>query len=121
MKYTRFGELMRILRIQNHEVMGDIADILNVKPSFLSAVETGKKNVPSEWIEILSKHYNLTDEEKSKMIDAIELSKTQIKVDLSGENNYKREMALIFQRSFNNIDEETSKRIIQLLNNKEDN
>lgn len=43
MAYTSFGEYVRILRIKNHEVMGDLAKILNVKVSFLSAVENGKK------------------------------------------------------------------------------
>ena len=50
MSYTSFGEFMRILRVKNHEVMGDVAKMLGVKVPFLSAVENGKKNVPSEWI-----------------------------------------------------------------------
>lgn len=53
MAYTSFGEFVRILRIKRHEVMGDMAKVLNVKVPFLSAVENGKKNVPSEWAERL--------------------------------------------------------------------
>jgi predicted nucleotidyltransferase component of viral defense system len=41
--YTKFGEFMRILRVKNHEVMGDIAKLLGVSTPFLSAVENGKK------------------------------------------------------------------------------
>ena len=43
MGYTKFGEFIRILRIRNHEVMGDLAKVLEVSLPFLSSVETGKK------------------------------------------------------------------------------
>lgn len=43
MAYTSFGEFLRILRIKNHEVMGDLEVVRNVKVPFLSAVENGKK------------------------------------------------------------------------------
>ena len=57
MSYTSFGEFMRVLRVKNHEVMGDVAKILEVKVPFLSAVENGKKNVPNEWIDKIVNHY----------------------------------------------------------------
>ena len=53
MSYSKFGEFMRILRIKNHEIMGDTARLLKVSVPFLSAVENGKKNVPKDWIPIL--------------------------------------------------------------------
>ena len=118
--YTRFGEMLRILRIQNHEVMGDLAEVLHVSTPFLSSVESGKKNIPDEWFDILSDHYNLSEEDKTRLKEAMELSKTQMKINLSGAENYQREMAIQFQRSFNYIDEETARRIIDILNNKED-
>ena len=118
MGYTRFGELMRILRIKHHEVMGDAAKMLGVTTPFLSAVETGKKNVAENWLGLIVKHYDLNDEEQSELSDAIEASRIQMKLNLIGSSNYKREMALQFQRSFDEIDEETAKKIIELLNSK---
>ena len=120
MNYTKFGEILRVLRIKNHEVMGDTSKLLNVSAAFLSSVETGKKNVPEGWYDILVKHYNLGDKEKDELSQAIELSKTQMKINLSQADNYKREMALQFQRSFNEIDERTAEKIISLLNKKGD-
>ena len=119
MGYTKFGEMLRVLRIQNHEVMGDLAKVLGVSTSFLSAVECGKKNVPESWISIIGKHYNLNRREKAELIEAAELSKTSMKINLADEDNYRRELALQFQRSFNDLDEETARHIIELLNNKE--
>ena len=43
MTYTKFGEFMRVLRVQHHEVMGDVAKLLGVSTPFLSAVENGRK------------------------------------------------------------------------------
>jgi len=121
MSYTKLGEFLRILRIKNHEVMGDTADVLNVKTPFLSAVENGKKKAPAEWEEILTKHYNLSAEEQLELHNAIEDSKTQMKIDLTNSNMFQRKMALEFQRSFEDIDEETAKSIIELLNKGKEN
>lgn len=33
MAYTKFGEFMRILRVQHHEVMGDMAMLEKLSPS----------------------------------------------------------------------------------------
>ncbi len=116
MSYTKYGEFMRIMRIKFHEVMGDTADMLGVRLPFVSAVENGKRNVPADWFDIIVNHYKLSTEEQDELREAIEDSKTQIKLNLSDTNNVKRQMALQFQRSFNGIDEETAKKIIKILN-----
>ena len=118
MAYTKFGEYMRILRIKNHEVMGDIAKLLGVTLPFLSAVENGRKNVPSEWVEKIVEHYSLNEKEVSELLEAIEQSKTQMKLDLKSASVFQRTAALQFARSFEDMDEETAKKIMQLLENR---
>ncbi len=115
MAYTKFGEYMRILRIKHHEVMGDVAKMLGVSTPFLSAVENGKKNVPAEWFAKIAENYALTAEEQAELKNAIENSKTQIKLDLSGTADYQRDAAMQFARSFGDIDENTAKKILELL------
>lgn len=117
MAYTKFGEFMRILRVKNHEVMGDAAKLLGVSLPFLSAVENGKKNVPTEWLNKIIEHYSLKDEEVSELLEAIEQSKTQMKLDLKSASVFQRTAALQFARSFEDMDEETAKKIMQLLEN----
>lgn len=116
MSYTSFGEFMRILRIQNHEVMGEIAKMLNVTTPFLSAVENGKKNVPQEWIDKIIDHYNLDASEQDKLIKAIDESKTQYKINTSNLGNSKRKAAMQFARSLENLDDDTINKIMALLN-----
>ncbi len=115
MAYTKFAEFLRILRIKNHENAGDTAKLLGVKASFVSAVETGKKNVPDEWIDKIIRHYNLNKAEQCDLIKAIEESKTSSKINLISAPNFKRQVALQFQRSFDDIDEETAQKIMNLL------
>lgn len=115
MAYTKFGEFMRILRIKHHEVMGDVAKLLGVSTPFLSAVENGKKNVPKEWIATIVEHYSLTNKEQADLEEAIENSKTQIKLNLSESSDYQRNAALQFARSFEEIDENTAQKILELL------
>ena len=115
MSYTKFAEFLRVLRVKNHENMGDTAKLLGVKVSFVSAVENGKKNVPDDWVDKIVGHYNLNANEKKELIKAIEDSKTATKISLVAVPNFKRQVALQFQRSFDDIDEETAKKILDLL------
>lgn len=120
MSYTKFGEFMRIQRVKSHEVMGDTAKLLDVKLPFVSTVESGKRNVPEEWIPILIEHYNLNAEEQAELLEAVEQSKTQVKINLVSTTNTQRRLAVQFQRSFEKLDEDTAAAIIKLLD-KEDN
>ena len=120
MAYTRFGEFVRILRIKHHEVMGDMAKVLETSLPFMSAVENGKKNVPKDWIEKIIKHYNLSSDEQNEMMEAIEESKTQYKVVMKDAGNNQRKAALSFARSFDNLDDDTALKILDLLSKKGD-
>lgn len=115
MGYTRFGEFVRLLRIKHHEVMGDMAKLLETSTPFLSAVETGKKNVPKGWIPVLVKHYSLSKDEELELLKSIEESKTQMKISLSKSGIMQRRAAIQFARSFDDMDEETAKKIMKLL------
>ena len=120
MTYTSFGEFVRILRIKHHEVMGDMAKVLDVKTPFLSAVETGKKNVPTDWIDKLVEHYSLSEFEKRKLENAIEESRTQYKIMAQNASVNQRRVAMQFARSFDDIDDETALKIMKLLKKKGD-
>lgn len=120
MGYTKFGEFMRIQRVKHHEVMADTAKLFDVKLPFVSTVESGRRNVPEEWIPILIEHYNLIAAEQAELLEAVEHSKTQMKINLTSANNTQRRLAVQFQRSFENLDEDTAAAIIKLLNKEDD-
>ena len=115
MGYTPFGEYVRILRIKNHQVMGDMARILNTSTPFLSAVENGKKNVPKEWFQVIVEKYHLTQEDQADLGKAIEESKIQYKIIAGSAGATQRKAAMQFARSFDEMDDETALKILELL------
>ncbi len=115
MSYTSFGEFVRILRIKHHEVMGDMAKTLGVRTPFLSAVENGKKNVPAEWADIISTHYQLSGDEQKDLQQAIDESRTVYKISANNASISQRRAALQFARSFDEMDDETAVKIMELL------
>ena len=120
MGYTKYGEFIRVLRVKYHEVMGDTAKLLGCMVPFVSAVESGKKNVPESWAPILIDHYNLSEEESKELYEAINDSKTQVKLNLASATNPQRMLAVQFQRSFEKLDDETANAIMKLLEKTED-
>ena len=115
MPLTSFGEFVRILRIKRREIMGDMAKALNVRVSFLSAVENGKKNPPSDWVDKLSTIYNLTKDERRELEAAIEESKTQYRISTENAGINQRRAAMVFARSFDELDDETAVEIMDIL------
>ncbi len=120
MAYTKFGELVRILRVRHHEVMGDMAKKLEVKVPFLSALESGKKNVPIDLIRKIAECYGLTNEEEQELIQAAEESKTQYKISAIGAGINQHKAALQFARSFEKMDDETALKVLELLNSRKE-
>lgn len=109
----KFDELMKELRLEHNENMADMAEWLGVSLPFVSAVENGKKKIPDNWLEKISKHYNLDIKEKVELENSILDCKNQIKLDISNSPDLKRKMALQFQRSFDEIDDEKAKKFIK--------
>lgn len=115
MSYTPFGEMFRILRIKHHEVLSDASKLLGVTSAYVSSVECGKRPVPEEWAEKIVVHYKLKDKEKNQLLQAIEDSKTIIKINLSESSAARRTVALQFQRSFDEMDDETATKILRII------
>jgi hypothetical protein len=106
---------MRVQRVKHHEVMGDFAKLVDVKIPFVSAVENGKRNVPEEWYAVIVEHYGLSESEQEELRQAIEDSKTQVKIDLVFASQSQRQAALQFQRSFEKLDDETANELLKIL------
>lgn len=116
---TKYSKLIKEIRIKHGETMGDMANWLNVKLPFVSAVENGKKKIPDDWANKISEHYNLCNKEKNNLEEAIKESQTNIKIDLRNVDGIKRRMVVQFQRSFDNISNETAEEIYKILGGKE--
>jgi len=54
---TQLGKELKKLRIDLGITLADMATQLGKSSSFLSAVETGRKRIPDDFLDLLSKHY----------------------------------------------------------------
>ena len=74
---TEFGKVMRIIRINTGDSMRDMAAKIGMSATYLSAIETGKRNIPANMEELLFSHYNFSDKDKKKIKDVVaEAAKT---------------------------------------------
>lgn len=113
---TNFGKALRKLRIDNDELLKDMALKLEVTVSYLSAVENGKRDVPSAWLDILGEKYDLSYEEYAKLQELAYENQNIIKVPVS--NSMEKNAALSFARRFRDLDDDDLKSIIDILERK---
>jgi transcriptional regulator with XRE-family HTH domain len=113
---TLFGKFCRKLRIDRGELLKDMADKLGVTPSYLSAVETGIRNVPKDWFEKISSIYALNEKDRAALHNAIHNSQLTIKFNLKELKNDEKELVLAFARELKSLNDEDKKRIQSILN-----
>ena len=114
---TEFGKVMRIIRINTGDSMRDMAAKIGMSATYLSAIETGKRNIPANMEELLFTNYNFSDKDKKKIKDSIESSAAQVKINLTEMADKKKK--LIYKLSKGNIDEETLDRLCEIISEKE--
>ena len=113
---TQFGKALRKLRIDRNELLRDMAEILHVTPSYLSAIENGKRNIPEEWPDVIAEKYSLSSVEYSQLLNAASYSKEEIRLNVKNSHNSKKELALSFARKFDELSEEDIQRLLAALN-----
>ena len=102
---TKLGIFLRKLRLDNNEIMKDMAEKLGVSPSFLSAVENGKKKMPDSWLDSIINLYDLDQEKQNELMISIEESRTKVEIPLDEFSGSKKRLLLSFARELNGMDE----------------
>lgn len=115
---TAFGKYLRKIRIDNDEILNDMAERLQVTAAYLSAVENGKREIPRDWTQIIVDTYALNDEQCIELKEAEYKSKKSIKIKLEDENERDRDLILSFARRFRDLDDDEAMEIQQILDNK---
>jgi len=111
----KLATFLRMLRLQNGQVLKDMADLLGVSSAFLSAVENGKKKMPSDWYEKLRESYGLNDEQYDNLKQLAMESQKTISLNLEDTSDSKRQLAATFARQFNDLDESVCGLIMDIL------
>ena len=121
--YTEFGKWLRTLRISIGIRLYVMSKALSVSSSFISAVETGKKSIPLDFVEKIIKNYDLSDEQIAALKNAVKLTRDdelrckksiQLKVDTSKSDV--QELLYCFARKADELTEEEKKAMWDILN-----
>ena len=103
---TEFGKEMRKLRIDRGEVLKNMSDKLGITSSYLSAIECGKRTVPSDLIPRLTEIYGLDDEHVAQLEAARDSSLKELRINFEDASDGQRDVALMFARTFKNLTRE---------------
>lgn len=112
---TSIGRFLRKLRIDEGEILKDMAEKLEVTVSFLSAVENGKKHMPAAWNNRICDLYQLTEEQRKAFTTAIAETEDAIEMNFIGQSLHNRELAISFARKFSEINDEQAEAIKKIL------
>lgn len=108
---TPFGKFMRTLRLDKGMLLKECADLLEVTPAYLSALEHGKKGAPNEkLVERITSTLRLNTVEVRTLREAIRNSDTRIVLPTDA-TPFAFETASAFARKLPSLTEDQLKRI----------
>lgn len=102
-RLTKLGMFLRKLRIDRGELLRDMATRVGVSISFLSSLENGKKNMPSEWVTKIPELYNFTEAQKMEFDAAVAESEKGIGVTFDGLSDEEKRMSVAFARKIKEL------------------
>ncbi|MCU7932790.1 MAG: helix-turn-helix domain-containing protein [Candidatus Thiodiazotropha sp. (ex Codakia rugifera)] len=113
---TPFGKAMRKYRVDLGETQMEVARAISVSVAFLSAIETGKKNVPDKVFSRIVTHFGLSTAEIDSMKHLAWISQKEVKINMQKLDNRGRELVAGFARRFEEqqIDEEQLRRLREI-------
>lgn len=110
---TTFGKELRKLRIDKDETIYQMAKNLEMSISYLSAIEAGTRNIPSDMVDKIITKYKLDAERSEIMRHAEAESAKEIDINLDGISIEQRKLIFALSRKLNNI---TNEECLDILN-----
>ena len=117
---SKFGQCMREIREKNNESLRQMAIRLGKSAAFLSAMEVGRKTIPLEYVDIISKSYNLNENEVSNLEDCINITNSKVSIELEKMSEAQKDISLMFARRIKNADENLLSKLREALENEKD-
>lgn len=116
MGLTDFGKAIRKARLDIGETLSTMATSLEVTPAFLSALETGRKKIPAEWVVKITNFFSTKGVIIKNLGQYADISNKS--VSLAGCDPQKQMLIAGFARS--NFDADTLAKFSELLGVMED-
>lgn len=98
MGLTEFGKAVRKARVDIDETLSSMAKAMGVSPAFLSAMETGRKRIPADFVQKIEDFFASKDFKIEHLRDLATVSNKSILLD-EGVSRAQQMMAAKFARS----------------------
>ena len=115
---TKVGKFLREMRLNNDEILKEMAVKLGVTSAFLSAVENGKKKMPASMRNKIVKKYELSDEDIEALDNAILESNDSVEINIRSLPDDRKGLAISFARTFGEFDDNDIQFFTDYLNNR---
>jgi transcriptional regulator with XRE-family HTH domain len=109
---TAFGKFCRKLRIDEGELLLDMANKLNVSTAFLSKVENGRRKPPENWENEIISLYHLSGKKEEEFKECFFYAKNMDSIDIRTFDEDDRNLMLSFARKFNSLDKDALKKML---------
>jgi len=108
---TNFGKELRKLRIEHMVTLGELGDAISLSAAFISALETGKKPVPANFIEKVANELKLSQTEIQNLRLAAARQTTEVTLPLTGKSDRAKELVVAFARRFDSMSDAELKKV----------
>ena len=116
---SEYGEFLKHLRIDKREMLRNMAEKLELKSSYLSAIESGNRDIPPDLTDKICAEYGL-DEKQRKELKEAELNTdrklVQIDMEKINANRLAKEVVLNFAGKAANLTDKQLSEIKAILN-----
>lgn len=112
---TDLGKVLKKIRIDNNEILLNMAQKLEVSPAFLSKVENGLKKPPVEWEQKLIQLYDLSEQQREQLSRYMFEAINSKSIDVSSYSCMEKNVMMAFARNINALGEEKLKAIQNII------
>lgn len=112
---TELGRYLRRLRIDNDELLKQMAVRLEVASSTLSSIESGRRTPPRGFIERLVNEYRISGDSARDLQDALLKSREEIPLRIKELSSNDQNLAVAFARKFSSLSDDQKDRLRRIL------
>lgn len=112
---TEFGKQLRKLRIDKEITLRGMAEAMDISPSQLSSIETGKRKITDDFFSAVVDFFGLKGKEVDELKKMADVSQNEITLSLGGANNAQRDSAVCFARRLHDLTDDDLNKINEIL------
>lgn len=101
---TSLGKFLRKMRLEQDELLKDMADKLQLAPTYLSSIENGNRAPSLKFISNLIDVYNLSESESDELYAAYYDTQNEVNFSINDMGDSQRTLGIAFARKLKSLD-----------------